>query len=240
MASVEPRLGYILHTRPFKDSSAVIEFFSKEAGILSLVAKGARRPRSRLYSLLQPFMLLQVSWVGRGELKTLTHVDAEVFYAKLREQKILLGLYLNELLIRLLQRMDPHPKLFDYYDVLLNSLALTQNRLEQQALLRGFELNLLAELGYGLDLSMDAKTHAPIEPELLYSYDPTVGLYETSTMIQDSSPLAVSGACIISLHKRTFATAVELNEAKKLMRSIISYYLGNKSLQTRKLFQSQY
>ncbi len=234
---VELAAAYIIHIRPFKDSSALLECLSEMHGLVTLIAKGAKRPRSRMQGLIQPFIPLQLGWVGKGELKTLTQIEAQVLYPKLVGHNILLGLYLNELLIRLLQRHDPHPQLFQDYDHAISTLASSTSDLERQFILRQFELKLLAELGYGLDLTCDVKTGEEISPDLLYSYDPTVGIFETSSFISTQQQLAVSGASIIALHKGVCEIESELKEIKKLMRFVLAHYLGNKPIQSRKLFQ---
>jgi len=223
---VEHNPTYILHIRPFKDSSAIIDCFSQDFGLISLVAKGAKRPRSHWRGFLQPFVALKMSWLGRSELKTLTDIEAETIYPKLVGEKILIGLYLNELLIRLLHRCDAHPALFDFYDKTIGALALADS-ITQQMLLRQFELTLLSELGYGLDLRH-------IMPDLLYAYDSSTGIYE------NAQPNGISGATIIALRENQVMTENQLREAKKLMRIVLNYYLGNKPLQSRKLFQVAY
>lgn len=231
---VELTPAYILHTRPFRDSSAIVECLSHQQGLISLIARGAKRPRSQWRGLIQPFIPLQMSWIGHSELKTLTHVEAEKICPKLSGSKILLGLYLNELLMRLLQRFDPHPQLYHDYDAAISAISVLQNNEEQQFILRQFELKLLAELGYGLDLSCDAKTLQKLEPELLYTYDPNIGIIENSVNLSKDQ-VVVSGASIIALNNGHFDSA-QLREMKKLMRLVLAHHLGNKSIQSRKLF----
>lgn len=232
---VEAAASYVLHIRPYLDSSGLVECFSCEHGLVTLVARGLKRVRSRLVGLIQPFILLELGWVGKSELKTLTTAEAKSYQPKLVREKILVGLYLNELLMRLLQRFDPHPALFYEYDKTINALALSQNKFEQEVHLRMFELNLLAHLGYGLNLKQDAKL-ANIEDDLLYGYDPVVGIHEVSAFQQTKESVAVSGASITALANGEFDSLEKLKEAKKLMRTILSYYLGYKPLQSRKLF----
>lgn len=234
---VELTNGYLLHSRPFKDSSALVECFSEEHGIVTLIAKGAKRPRSRLMGLLQPFMLLQLSWFGKSELKTLSQVEASAILPKLSGTKLLLGLYLNELLMRLLQHQDAHPQLFKDYDNTINGLSNAANDAQEQMVLRQFELKLIAELGYGIDLFHEAGSGTAISPELLYGFDPTIGMVEASTLGPISDKLTISGAAIIALQKGECDNESQLRETKKLMRFVLAHYLGNKPLQSRKLFQ---
>jgi DNA repair protein RecO (recombination protein O) len=192
-----------------------------------------------MVGLVQPFISLQIGWVGRGELKTLIAAEAVQTLPKLSGQKILLGLYLNELLIRLLQGMDPHPALFYHYDATLTAIEKTTDSNKHQIILRQFELFLLAELGYGLNLENDGKTGQAIVPELLYSYDPAMGLFEASS-ISPMPALTISGASIIALQSGDFTKDNELQEAKRLMRRVLSQYLEGKPLQSRKLFQKEF
>jgi DNA repair protein RecO (recombination protein O) len=221
---------YIIHTRPFRDSSAILDCLSREHGLVSLVARGVKKPRSRWYGYIQPFILLQMAWMGKSELKTLTHVEAEVVYPRLNGSKIKIGLYINELLIRLCAHMDPHPQLFHIYDTTLKQIANSTSDINNECILRQYEYLLLEELGYGLDLQEE------IVPELLYGFEPGIGIVEAK--ILRGEQVVVSGASILALKHQQFDTPNKLQEAKKLMRTILGYYLGNKPLQSRKLFFS--
>lgn len=227
--------AYILHRRPFKESSVVIECFCRQNGWLSLVARGAKRSRSRFDAVLQPFMQLQLEWGGKGELKTLYKAESNVFHPLLKQEKLIVGLYLNELMIRLLQRLDPHPALYDFYHQTLENLIMLSTMNEVQGLLRQFEIKLLSELGYGLELDRDANTGQPIEPECLYSYDPKLGIFEISS-VSVQPACSVSGASLLALKHNDYPSEAIILESKKLMRYIMTHYLGNKPLETRKLF----
>jgi DNA repair protein RecO (recombination protein O) len=234
---IEQCPAYILHSRPFKDTSVIIDCLSRQHGLVSLIAKGAKRPRSRLVGKLQPFILLSLSWVGRSELKTLTEVETQNLSPVLTGSKILLGFYLNELILRLLQKMDPHPQLFTDYSQTLEELTQATDKDNEQTVLRYFELKLLAELGYGLDLNMDGQSQEMIFPELLYAYDPAVGLFEAQGIGRASHEVVVSGGTLIALREKKTLTQTALKEAKGLMRFVLNHYLGEKPLQSRKLFQ---
>lgn len=218
--------AYILHRRPFKESSVIIEAFCRKHGWVSLVARGAKRSRSRFDARLQPFVPLELEWGGKGELKTLYKAETSLCLPLLKENKLIIGLYLNELMVRLLQRLDPHPVLFDFYHSTLTELSHTDTN-KSHALLRQFEIKLLAELGYALELNGDA--------DLLYSYDPKCGIVEISNMTVQPA-CSVSGASLLALKNNDFPNEAIILEAKRLMRYILSHYLGNKPLQTRKLF----
>lgn len=226
--------AYILHRRAFKESSVVMECFSRREGWISLVARGAKRARSRFDALLQPFTHIEIEWGGRGELKTLYKAESKMLFPILKQEKLMIGLYLNELLIRLLQRGDPHPLLFDFYHHTLQKLSLLSGDFELQGALRQFEIQLLSELGYGLCFESASKGR-PIQPELLYSYDPKIGIYEIAEgSVQEGC--FVSGASLVALQQDHYPSEMVLREAKKLMRFILTFYLGNKPLETRKLY----
>ncbi len=234
---VSQALTYILHVRPFKDSSVIIDCLSSEHGLVSLIAKGAKRPRSRLVGKIQPFILLTLSWVGRSDLKTLTDLETQNLSPVLTGHKILLGFYLNELILRLLQKMDPHPKLFMDYSQTLEALALAEESNREQTLLRYFEIKLLAELGYGLDLHTDGLSHEAILPELLYAYDPALGLFEAQGIAKSRHAMVISGGTLIALREGQILNEHALREAKVLMRFVLNHHLGDKPLQSRKLFR---
>lgn len=231
---IERDEAYILHRRPFKETSVVIECLTRTQGWISLVARGAKRSRSRFDALLQPFIPVEIEWGGRGELKTLYKAESKTFFPLLKQEKLLVGLYLNELIARLLQRGDPHPVLFEVYHLTLQKLNALSGETAIQGVLRQFEIALLSELGYGLSLENDLKG-CPIQPELLYSYDPKTGIYEIAAGSVPSG-CVVSGAALLALARDQYDSEMLLLEAKKLMRFILSHYLGNKPLTTRKLY----
>jgi DNA repair protein RecO (recombination protein O) len=218
--------SYILHIRPFKDSSAILDCFTQQHGLVSMVARGVKRSKSKFYGLIQPFIALQLSWVGKSELKTLIQVESEQWVPTISGQKILVGFYLNELLMRLLARNDPHPTLFTDYDESIKALSAVNSDMAEEMVLRRFELKLLIELGYGLNLTA-------IDPELIYAYDPNIGLVEATG---PKVPHSLSGASIIALREGIYQDENQLREAKKLMRAVLSQYLGKKPLESRKLF----
>lgn len=228
--------AYILHSRPYQDSSAILDCFSSQQGLISVIARGAKRPRSRQSMLARPFIKLQIAWCGKGDLKTLTQIEAEYFHPILQGSKILLGLYLNELILRLIRQYDPHVDLFQDYDEILKKTAQATNGREQEIALRIFELKLLMHLGYGVDLLHEGKSQHPIESDLLYTYDQNLGIIAISEIEQSKNTLSVSGASIQALEKQIFETDAVLRESKKLLRYILACYLGAKPLNSRQLF----
>lgn len=217
--------AYLLHSRAFQESSAIVDYFTEQQGIVSVVARGFKRRRSRWHGAVQPFLQVAIDWIGKTELKTLTQVETSGYQPTLTGEKIRLGLYLNELMIRLLHRGDPYPILFGHYHETLSSIALSCEPVDWEVHLRHFEVALLRELGYGLDCQC--------EPDLLYRYEPDNGIVEVS---DPKRCQAVSGASLIALQQGKLETPQQRLEAKQFMRQVLSHYLGEKPLESRKLF----
>src|SRR5215472_17488080 len=144
--------AYVLHQRPFRDTSLIVEAFARDYGRLTLFAHGARGPRSR-FTALQPFRPLLLSWSGRGEAPALAAAESAEAPPALAATQLLSGFYLNELLLKLLTRGDPHPELFDLYEA---TLAELRSAATAEAALRLFEARLLGFIGYGLNLAAEA------------------------------------------------------------------------------------
>lgn len=222
--------SYILHQRAFSESSLILDIFSDNVGRCSLLAKGAKRPKSFWRGLLVPFRPLLLSWAGRSELKTLTQAEADGKSILLTGTKLWCGLYLNELLMRLLSISDPHPEIFRAYQIAITQLETTES---EERVLRCFERDLLEGLGYGIAYC-DFESGAPIEPEVLYVFDPTQGF----SLLRDAkAKLIVSGASILALSRGEFENAEQLKEVKMLLQSAIQVHLANKPLQTKQLFR---
>src|SRR6202158_1902598 len=159
--------AFVLHAHPYRETSLIVEALTVDHGRVAMVARGAKRPRSELRGVLQAFQPLSVSWAGAGELKTLTRAEWRGGLPLVTGAALLCGFYLNELLLKLLPREDPHPQLFASYATALAELAAGG---EQAPVLRKFELTLLAELGYALPLVRDADTGGPVDPSARYHY----------------------------------------------------------------------
>lgn len=238
-ARINNEPGFILHTYPFKETSLVAEVFSRSHGRVALIARGARRPASALRGLMQPFTPLLLSWFGKSELKTLHAAEWQGGLAAPQGRALMCGFYLNELLLRLLARGDPHEILYDRYLGTLEQLAgelcgTDSDRatcLEQ--ILRRFEKNLLSEIGYGATFDVEADRDAPIDPGLRYTFQPERGALRGSG--QPGCP--VSGQTLIDLAADRFERQQTLTEAKALMRALINHTLGAKPLYTRQLLR---
>ena len=225
--------GYVLHSRPWRETSLIVEAFTREFGRVGLVARGVRRNRSQLRGLLLPFRLLLVSWSGRGELPTLTGADTEGPVRSLGGRALFSGFYLNELLMKLLPRNDPHPELFDDYRQAVADLG-TGGGLD--AVLRTFEKRLLDALGYGPTLDRAADTGAPVSPDSRYRYVAERGPVEASSAEEG---VLVSGRTLLALAEGRIAGEDDpaRTEARRLMRAILAPHLGPHPLESRQLFR---
>ncbi len=226
--SLQP--AYVLHHRPYRDTSVLVEAFARDHGRVSLVAKGVRTAKSRTQGLLHPFRPLLISWVGRSELVTLTSCESAGPAGNIGGRLLMSGFYVNELLMRLLQRYDAHPALFNVYAATL--LALEDPAQEQRAL-RIFEKHLLQELGYALMLDHQADSGEPLAAERMYSYQLEKGPLRYDEHRPEGIPMY--GSSLISLANEELHDPVSLRETKHLMRASLSVYLGDKPLQSRKL-----
>jgi DNA repair protein RecO (recombination protein O) len=230
----ELQAGYVLHTRPYLNNSLLVEFLSREQGRISLVAKGAKGRKTRggsTAALLQPFGRLNCSWSGRRELKTLTLCEADLPALRLAGTRLFSGLYVNELLVRLLHHEDPHQQLFDDYECVLQQLEGDQ---AEELILRQFELCLLESLGYGFDLVVDGVSGEPIQDDCSYHYHEGYGLVLAAPASNDKLP-RYRGADLRALSEGDYQAAGRC--AKQLMRQVLAGYLGDKPLMSRELFR---
>lgn len=232
-ARINNEPGFVLHTYPFKETSVVAEAFTRSHGRVALIARGARRPASALRGLMQPFTPLLLSWFGKAELKTLHAAEWQGGLVSPQGRALMCGFYLNELLLRLLARGDPHERLYDRYAETLDQLAGEASSTDFERILRRFEKDLLSEIGYGATFDVDADRGAPIDPEVRYVFQPERGALRA--VGQPGCP--VSGQTLIDLAADRFERQATLIEAKALMRSLINHTLGTKPLYTRQLLR---
>lgn len=226
---VDGAAAFLLHTYPFSETSLIVEVFAHDYGRLALLARGARRPRSALRGVLHAFQPLELGWFGGGEVKTLAKAEWMGGLPLLRGDGLLLGYYLNELLLKLLPREDAHAALFDAYAAALSALSRGAT---EAAELRRFEKNLLKELGYGLGLEQDALGRA-IEAGSGYRYQIERGALPVEST---GDGLLLSGKTLLDLAADDYADARSLAESKQLMRYLLSHYLAGQPLQTRRVF----
>lgn len=222
---------FVLHTRAFRETSLIVEFFTLEVGKVAAVARSARGPKSRFKGLLQAFSPLLISYSGRGDLLNLRSLELTAAPYDLTGKSLFSAMYINELLMRLLPRYDPLPALFDCYQQLLVNLSGDQNT---EALLRCFEKNLLSLLGYGLLLEQEADTEHDIDPAGYYLLDPQVGPLRVPHPDRDHHVFL--GESLLALAAEKLDDKYVLRDAKKIMRLAFSSLLGAKPLKSRELF----
>lgn len=227
-AQLEP--AYVLHCRAFRETSLIVEAFTRENGRQAVVARGAKSAKSKLRSVLQPFRPLLLSWIQKSDLGTLTAADQVASPPPLQGPALYCGLYLNELLMRLLHRGDPHIELFERYRHALMELAAGTS---PQPVLRLFEKHLLDAIGYAMLLDREYESGASVEPDQWYGYEPEKGPVKRAATAKDS----VSGAALLALQNEQLE-ATHLPELRMLMRAVISYHLGGKPLASQSLFIS--
>ncbi len=227
----EEQLAFVLHTYPYRETSLIVEVFSRDFGRLPLMARGARRPKSAVRGLLLSFQPLALSWFGKAELRTLHRAEWQGGQPLLQGTALICGFYLNELLLKLLHRDDPHEQLFLHYQETLQELARRQ---DYAAILRRFEKNLLKELGYALMLEHDAESGAAIEPETHYHYVMERGPVRRKA---GQSGVELRGKTLLDMAADDYADPATLQQSKALMRALINHYLGDEVLHTRQILK---
>lgn len=231
MKRVDLQPAYVLHRRPYRETSCLLELFTPEYGRITAIAKGVRKPRSATQGLLEPFYPLVVSWYGKGELMTLIHVEAQGAAAQLRGECLFAGFYLNELLVSLLEKWDPHPRLFVQYE---QALAALQTETLEEPSLRSFEKALLEELGYGVLPTSDTALQNSFVESRYYRFIPEQGfvLQEAGS----ASSQLFSGKSLIAIAREEWHDDDVLRDAKRLTRLVLAPLLGARPLYSRKLF----
>ncbi|HTP63061.1 MAG TPA: DNA repair protein RecO [Burkholderiales bacterium] len=223
--------GFVLHAYPYKETSLIVEAFTRRHGRVGLLARGARRPRSAMRGVLLAFHPLRLSWTASAELGTLITAEWGGGQKSLAGIGLMCGFYINELMLRLLPREDPHESLFDAYGAALTRLCGSEdNAAAHSTILRGFERRMLAELGYAPVLDRDAANGAAIDPAKHYAYEPERGPVETRRIDGDS---VVSGRTLLDMAADTYENTRTREEARRLMRALIADRLGGQALHTR-------
>ena len=227
---IDAQPAFVLHAYPFRETSLIVEAFARDFGRVVLLARGARRPRSVLRGVLMAFQPLELSWAGKGEVKTIMKAEWQGGLPLLSGRALFCGYYLNELLLALLPREDAHTRLFSVYAETLR--CFSENPRESD--IRCFERSFLQELGYGLTLRHD-DAGQPIDPDAQYAYEIERGPVRLRSA--DEYAFAVGGKTLIDLDAGDFSDPRSLLEAKQLMRTLIAHYTGGQGLQTRKIFK---
>ena len=228
---IELQPAYILHTRPYRDTSMLVDFLTPQFGRITAVARGVRSRKTSKRNLLNPFTRLLISFQGKTDLKLLTHFEAETTNFTLTGKHLYSGFYLNELLVRLLPELDAHADVFYRYQ---QSLQYLNEQADLEPILRYFELQLLSDLGYAIHFGADAKSGLPIISDNSYCLDVQQGFY----LSEPDAPanFQFSGAHILAIDCQNFQQAEVRQTAKRITRILLKPLLGNKPLMSRELF----
>jgi DNA repair protein RecO (recombination protein O) len=233
--SVSPRVqdqpSFILHHRPFRDTSQILDVLSRDHGKLALVARGSRAPKSKLKGVLRPFLPLRMSWVQRSDMGTLTGAESAGMPLSLGGDALMAGYYANELLLNFLHRHDPQPEIYDLYSNALHELRADNN---VAACLRRFEIGLLELLGYALEFEHEAGGTSDLDPEKNYEYRVEQG---PVTVSRSEGALVFRGSTLSRIGAEEFDNAEVMRAANRLLRHVINHHLGGKELKTRKVLQ---
>ena len=221
--------AFVLHSYPYKETSLIVEVFARDYGRVPLMAKGAKRPHSQLRGVLQTFQPLQVAWTGKSEVRTMVSAEWVGGLRPLERSALLCGFYLNELLVKLLARDDPHAALFDHYVAALNQLAHDES---PAIVLRKFELSLLKETGVAGNISCVAATGQSVLAEELYVIDPERGPREAT--VSDTMPV-VNGKTLLDMEAADYNDTTTQQQSKFLMRHLLSHHLNGLTLNTRQI-----
>ncbi len=229
---VDGQAAYVLHLHPYSETSLVVDVFTRDHGRVPLLARGARRPRSAMRGMLMSFQPLELGWFGGGEVKTLAKAEWLGGMPLLGGRCLLLGYYLNELLLKMLPREDAHSALFDAYAAALYALAAGGADAPE---LRRFEKTLLKELGYGLTLEVDVDSGLPVVPDRQYSF-----LIERGPVAKvsagDTAVPSLRGKTLLDMAADDYSDPRTRVESRHLMRQLIAHHMGGKPLQSRRVF----
>lgn len=227
--------AYILHHRAFRDTSQILDVITRDHGRLSLMSRGSRGAKSHLKSILQPFTPLIIAWSGKADMPSLISAEVQP------EQKIRLvgrslpsAFYINELLTKLWHKHDVQENIYQLYRSVIQLLA---DKHEIEPVLRLFEKQLLEELGFGLNLTVIADTNQGIAADVEYAYYIEHGPVDISKVHDELYILKLSGKSLMDLHNNHLDSEASLKDAKRLMRSILNYYLNGKPIKSRELFR---
>lgn len=230
-AAVQQEPAYVIHRRPFRETSLLVDVFTLNAGRMGLVARGATRPKSPLKAQLQPFQPLLLDWTGRSDLKTLTQAEARPGPQLLGSRRLYSGFYINELLQMVLPMGDPHPELFAAYIDTLASLAHAE---DIEPVLRHFEMAFAAALGYGFPWDRTTDTGEAVQAGARYGYDPEQGIVAG---VPDAGVYGLPGEALLALAGEDWDSLPARRAGKQVMRALVDYLLQGRPLKSRALFQ---
>ncbi|WP_041523525.1 DNA repair protein RecO [Gilvimarinus agarilyticus] len=230
MQRVELQPAFVVHARPYRDTSFLVDFFTPDYGRLCAVARGARRGKNSQRPLLNPFIPLLISFQGKDSLQLLLSLESTGHGLPLTGNRLFSGLYLNELLRRVLSEWDSCPHLFEYYTEALRALAGDQ---DVEVVLRRFERQLLQELGYAIDWHCEAHTGSPLMADAWYRLEPQEGFIESAP---DERGRYYLGANLIAIAEDSYELAETKRAAKHISRTLLQPLLGDQPLKSRQLF----
>jgi len=230
MLRTDQQPAHVLHARAYRETSLLLEVFSRDHGRMGVIARGVRGPRGQSRrALLQPLQPLLLSWRGRGELMTLAAVEAAGAALALQGDALLSAFYLNELVLRLLPRAEPHTDLFWRYAACLGQMASPGVQIGWE--LRRFERDLLTMVGYGLELGVEAQERERLDPQARYRFDPETGPQRIATPQTNTfTATGISGAALIALREDRMPDAAGQRELRRLMRGVLLHHLGGRPL----------
>jgi len=231
--------AYVLLNRPYSETSWIVEVFSRDYGRLSLMAKGARRLKSKLRGALIPFQPLLISWVGKGEIPTLTEAELDrsefsLLHNEMRGDTLVCGFYCNELLVKMLHRHDSHVALFMSYHNAIMSLSDVGEMQQNSAILRAFEQSIIRESGYAIDFEKQADSQKAIQEQQQYKFVAGRGFVAQV----NSSTSDISGRVILALSDKPppDLSSNERSQARDLMRLILKNTMTKGDIVSRSLF----
>jgi DNA repair protein RecO (recombination protein O) len=219
----------MLHHRPFRDTSQILDIVTRDYGKIALVARGSRSAKSRLAGVLRPFLPLRISWVARGDLGTLTGAEAAGPPTGIQGDAVLAAFYVNELLLHFLHRHDAQPEIFALYEEVISSLGSSR---EIARCLRSFELEFMSLLGYALSFQPQGAADTELEPEQHYDYRVEQGPVPVS---RTDGPMVFKGRMLQLIRARELDDPDVLRAANRLLRQVINHHLGGKELKSRKV-----
>jgi DNA repair protein RecO (recombination protein O) len=229
--------AWLLHSRPFRDTSLLLDFLTLEQGRVSAIARGARTQKGKGRSTLQPFTPLRLTLAGNHELRTLQSAEAAAPALLLQGERLFAGFYLNELLVKLLHGHEPEPLVFEAYAQALARLAAAD---AVEPLLRQFELRLLDALGYGLQFDHDAESGEQLEADGWYYLQADSGFVKQLQAPANETEALRSGLYpgseLLKIATADFATDTTRRQAKRLLRQVLQQHLGGKEITSRQLF----
>ncbi len=224
--------AFVLHSIPYKETSLILDVFTRDYGRVALVAKGAKRPHSSLRPVLQQFQPLQVHWTGKNELKTLTKSEWMGGVVPLVGDALLCGFYMNELIVKFLAREDAHENLYDEYHATIAKLSQASGSYEK--ILRPFEIFLLQETGFCAPLDYCQETGDLLDPDVFYVYQPERGLRPSTGQEPGHWPV-LQGTHLLQLAQAQFEDQETMMLSKALMRFLLSLHLQDQVLTTRQI-----